>query len=136
MYLKDYNLNFLYDYPKKKDNKFEMINPNNLDDSKKLSAVSDVMFKTLFFNENRLKYSSKLLSFLVDASYEELCENLKLDKESLDKNNYYEKGQTVDYVARIKDTFLNIELNNSSDPTVMKRNILSQEFIESILKKY
>ncbi len=122
--LRDYNIDYLYDKKLKKEGRIELINPKDIGDNNKLSIVSDTMFKTMFFNEDRIKYSSKLLSYFVDVSYEELCKNLKLSKELLDKDNYYEKGQRVDYVGRIKDTYLNIEVNNSTDPDVMRRNVL------------
>ena len=124
MILKDYPMDLLYTHRKRSDNKIELIDPKELNDDKKISIVSDSFFKTMLFNEDRIKYSSKLFSYFVDASYEELCENLTLVKDELDKNTYYDKGQRVDYVGKVGDTFLNLEVNNCSDEDVMKRNIL------------
>ena len=82
------------------------------------------MFKTMLFSNERLKYSCKLLSELLDISYEELLENLKLDKNALDKLKKKDKNQNVDYVGKIYDTYINIEMTNSKDEKYMKRNLL------------
>ena len=47
-----------------------------LEEGEKISILSDSMFKTMFQNENRLKYSCKFLSYFLDATYEELLDNI------------------------------------------------------------
>ena len=124
--LRDYPMDLLYEHKLVKTNKVELIDPKEVkkDDNKKIPIVSNSMFKTMFFNESRIKYSSKLISYFVNESFEELCSNLKLVKDELDKNVYSDKEQRVDYVGKFNDTYLNIEVNNCSDEEVMKRNIL------------
>ena len=81
------------------------------------------MFHTMFFNEKRLKYSAKLISYYLDVSYEKLLNNMILSKSEIDKNKNSSKEYRSDYVATIDDTRINIEVNNNSDEVVMKRNI-------------
>ena len=89
--LRDYDIDYLYSHPKKNINRVELIAPDKLTKDKKIPIVSNTMFKTMFFNEKRIKYSSKLLSYLVDVSFEDLCKSLTLVKDELDKSNYYDK---------------------------------------------
>ncbi len=123
--LKNYKLDLLYNHSHKKDNKIKMIRPDEIGKGQKISIVNDGMFHSLLFNESRLKYSAKLLSFLIDASYEELNKNLKLDKESIDKEKESDKSSRVDYVGKINDTYLCIEMNTCQDEKYMKRNLLN-----------
>jgi len=81
------------------------------------------MFKTMFFNENRLKYSTKFLSYYLDISYEELLKNIKLNKNEHDKNKERDKGEKSDYVATINDSILNIEVNNNRNSVILERNM-------------
>lgn len=81
------------------------------------------MFKTMFFNENRLKYSAKFLSYYLDVSYEELLKNIKLSKNEHDKKKVKDKGERSDYVASVGDTFFNIEVNNNSSSETLERNM-------------
>ncbi len=56
----------------------------------------------MFQNENRIKYSCKLLSYYLNISYKELLENLRLSENELDKE--YEKDVSLrcDYVTNIR----------------------------------
>lgn len=85
--------------------------------------MSDTMFKTMFFNQNRIKYSCKLFSYFLEVSYEELLKNLKLVKNELDKERKSTKGERCDYVALVNNTYLNIEVNNNSNENIMYRNV-------------
>ena len=94
-----------------------------LEEGEKVSILSDSMFKTMFQNENRLKYSCKFLSYFLDATYEELLNNIHLAKNESDKKKEKDKGERCDYVANIKGTYVNIEVNNNSSLETMERNI-------------
>jgi len=94
-----------------------------LEKGEKPSILSDTMFKTMFFNENRLKYSAKFLSYYLDISYEELLKNIKLNKNEHDKNKELDKGEKSDYVATINDSILNIEVNNNRNSVILERNM-------------
>lgn len=89
----------------------------------KASIMSDVMFKTMFQNNNRLKYSARLLSYYLDISEEYLLKNIRLVKNELDKKNKDEKGERCDYVAEVNGTTINIEVNNNSKVEIMERNM-------------
>ena len=103
-----------------------------IEEGEKVSLLSDSMFKTMFQNENRLKYSCKFLSLFLDATYEELLNNIQLAKNEVDKKHERDKGERCDYVAAIKGTYVNIEVNNNSSLEVMERNI---EYITKLYAK-
>lgn len=96
----------------------------------KISLLYDPMFKTMFMNEKRLKYSCKLFSYFLNVSYETLLKNLKLGKNELDKHKEKSKGERADYVAVINGTYLNLEINNNDKPYIMKRK---QEYALSVV---
>ncbi len=89
--------------------------------------MSDTLFHTIFYNENRLKYSVKFISYFLDISYEELLENIRLSKGELDKEKHNNKEYRSDYVAGIDDARINIEVNNNSNSNsnmkYLKRNM-------------
>lgn len=89
----------------------------------KISILSDSMFKTMFYNENRMKYACKFLSYFLDISYEELLHNLKLGKNELDKKKETSKGERSDYVAEFGDVCINIEVNCNDSVETMERNM-------------
>ena len=96
---------------------------NKLEEGKKISIFSDSMFKTMLQNENRLKYSAKLLSYYLEIEYEDLLKNIRLSKNELDKKKKREKGERCDYVANINGSVANIEVNNNSKVETLERNI-------------
>ena len=75
--IRNYNNKCLYDYEVSHENIIEI---KKLKEGEKASIVSDTMFRTMFQNENRIKYSVKLLSYILDISYEKLLKKLKLYK--------------------------------------------------------
>ena len=89
----------------------------------KVSLMSDAMMKAMFQNESRIKYSAKLLSYFINVSYEELLKNMHLDKNELDKDKEFSKGERADFVADIGDAKISIEVNNNSGAEIMERNI-------------
>lgn len=94
-----------------------------LKEGEKPSILSDSMFKAMFFNENRIKYSVKFLSYYLDIGYEELLENIHLSKNELDKFKEKDKGERSDYIAIIKDSIINIEVNNNENSEILERNM-------------
>lgn len=60
----------------------------------KISILSDTMFKTMFLNDKRLKYSCKFLSYYLDISYEELLAHICLIKNEVDKEKEKDKGES------------------------------------------
>lgn len=61
-------------------------------EGEKYTLLSDTMFKAMFQNEGRIKYSCKLLSYLFEVSYEELLKNIVLLKNEVDKEKKNDKG--------------------------------------------
>ena len=95
----------------------------DLGENEKPSILSNTMFKTMFYNSKRIKYSAKLLSYYLDISYEELLNNIKLVKSELDKEYNDSKEERSDYVAEINNSKINIEINNNSSIEAMERNM-------------
>ena len=118
--LREYPMRRLYD---DKISKSYAIELGPLQEGEKISLMSDSMFKTMFFNQNRIKYSCKFLSYFLDVSYEELLQNIRLIKNELDKKNENDKGERCDYVATMEDSILNIEINCNTRAYIMERNI-------------
>ena len=89
----------------------------------KISILSDSMLKTMFQNENRIKYSAWLLAYYLDIPYDKLLKNIHLSKNELDKEKDNYKGEKCDYVALIDNSFVNIEVNNNGNEKMLERNI-------------
>ena len=70
--VKEKDLKHLHDLELSYDGKVEL---TKIKKGEKISILSDSMMKTMLQNENRLKYSAKLLSYFLDVSYEELNGN-------------------------------------------------------------
>ena len=92
-------------------------------EGEKISILSDSMMKTMFQNENRLKYSAKLLSYYLDISFEELLQNIHLSKNELDKEKEKDLNRRGDYVALIHGSSVNIEVNNNGSLETLERNM-------------
>ena len=107
--IKDFDCISLDDLTESKEN---AIRQTTIDSTKKMSVISDVMWKTMFQNTNRLKYSCKLISYFVDISYEYLLDHLKLASNEFNKDKIFTKSQRGDYVADINGSKINIEVNN------------------------
>ncbi len=118
--LRNYKYNSLYDF---KVTKKDAVEISKLKPGEKPSILSDTMFKTIFYNDNRLKYSAKFLSYYLDIEYEKLLKSMKLSKGELDKGKERTKAQICDYVAIVNDTKINIEINNNSSKEVLERNM-------------
>ncbi len=97
---------------------FERIKKGN-----KASILADTMFKAIFQNENRMKYSCKLISYFVDINYEELLKKIKLVKSELNMEDIKVKNERCDYVAEVDDSLINIEVNNNNSLMTMERNL-------------
>ena len=61
--IRNFNPKCVYDYTVSDENIVEI---KKLKKGERASIVSDTMFKTMFQNENRIKYSARLLSCILD----------------------------------------------------------------------
>ena len=89
----------------------------------KISILSDSMMKTMFQNENRIKYSAKLISYFIDVDFEYLLKNIHLVKNELDKEKDKDINRRSDYVADIDGDYINIEVNNNGNLYTLERNM-------------
>lgn len=118
--LKGMDKTILYQYPIDKTYSIHLKERKN---GTKISILSDTMFKAMFYDENRIKYSCKFLSYFLNITYEQLLSTLKLSKNELDKGKEKSKGERSDYVARIGNSFANIEVNCNDSIQTMERNM-------------
>ena len=118
--IKDYKMLKLYDMEESLKDRIPL---DSLKEGEKISILSDSMMKTMFQNEERIKYSVKLLSYFLDISYEELLKNTVLVKNELDKKNEPLKSRRADYVANINGSIINIEVNNNGSLETLERNM-------------
>lgn len=65
--LKGMDKTILYQYPI---DKTYSIHLKERKKGTKISILSDTMFKAMFYNENRIKYSCKFLSYFLNITYE------------------------------------------------------------------
>ncbi len=117
------NLDCIENYTVVKSDKKLILKLRELGEGEKVSIISDVMFKTMFQNSKRIKYSAKLISYFIDVSYEKLLNNLRLVQNDFDNEKYYSKGERGDYVAEIDGTHINIEINNNFKDYTFERNL-------------
>ena len=121
------NLPTITDYPRSKEGRITL---KEIGVGEKPSIISDVFFKTMFKNGNRIKYSAKFISYFVNISYDVLKEKLKLVSEELDKEKLTNKSERCDYIAELDGVFYNIEVNNNPEAYTFERNL------EYTLKQY
>ncbi len=98
-----------------------------LEESKKIekaSIFSDTMFKAMFQNDGRIKYSCKLISYFVDISYEQLLKSLHFTKNEIGKYFQRDKGCRGDYFAEFEGNKINIEVNAHASVKTLERNVL------------
>ena len=121
--IRNYNKTNLYDLERSKDFVLKLKKLEDMGENEKPSILSNTMFKTMFYNSKRLKYSVKFISYYLDISYEELIKNIRLVKSELDKESNDMKEERSDYVAEINNSKINIEVNNTNSVEVMERNL-------------
>lgn len=102
----------LMDYKVCYDDSIKFKRSYELSEDERISLVSDNMFKVMFLNESRKKYPCKLLSYFLNVDYDCLIENLEYYKNDISRNNLSSKGEVADFVAKIGNTFISIEMNN------------------------
>ncbi len=114
LYLKEeLNKKSLLEYPITLENR--IINKRKrieeVEENEQVSIVSDSMFKTMLNNEKRIEFPCKLLSNLLDISYEELLESLTLSKNEFDKDSIESKGERGEFLAKVGENYISIEMN-------------------------
>ena len=89
----------------------------------RIPLVSDVMFRTMFFNENRKKYGCYLIALLLKLDFDEVYKNTVLVKPTLDEEMAEKSRKTVDYLCRIDGVLINIEMNKNKTKSNLERNL-------------
>ena len=89
----------------------------------KIPIVSDAMFRTMFYNESRKKYGCYLIALLLKQDFNEIYNNTTLIKANIDEAKENKTRKTVDYLCRIDDVVVNVEMNRNSSKTSLARNL-------------
>ena len=97
--------------------------PEKADGKVFLPAVSDIMFRVMFNNSKRKKYVSYLLSLILNKDFNEILNSIEFEKDNLDKDNYFTKGETVDFICKIEGIYYGIEMNCNPNISALERNI-------------
>ena len=89
----------------------------------KIPIISDTMFKTMINNTDRKQYASLLISIVLKKDYKEIYDNIEFIKGTLDKEREIEKGREVDFICKVDNEYVGIEMNNNFSKSALERNI-------------
>ena len=89
----------------------------------KIPIISDTMFETMINNESRKKYAVLIIASVLKRDYYEIYDSIEYVKNKLDKQLDIEKGREVDFICKLKDEYIGIEMNNNYSKEAFERNI-------------
>ena len=89
----------------------------------KIPIVSDSMFHTMINNENRKQYASYFFAHFLNKDYEEIYKTIKFVKTELDKEINNEREKRVDFICKLDNEYVLLEMNNRSSSSVLERNL-------------
>ena len=81
------------------------------------------MFHTMINNENRKQYASYFFANFLNKDYEEIYKTLKFVKTELDKDIDSEREKRVDFICKLDNEYVLLEMNNRSSSSVLERNL-------------
>ena len=110
----------ILDRPMSEQNAYEL---EDRYDGYKIPMVSDAMFRTMFYNESRKKYGCYLIALLLKKDFNEIYNNTTLIKANVDEEKENKSRKTVDYLCRIDDVVVNVEMNKNASKTSLARNL-------------
>lgn len=89
----------------------------------KIPIISDTMFETMINNESRKKYAVLIIASVLKRDYDEIYDSIEYVKNKLDKQLDIEKRREVDFICKLKDEYIGIEMNNNYSKESYERNI-------------
>lgn len=90
----------------------------------KIPIVSNTMFNTMINNTKRKKYAAYLISLVLELDYQKVYDGLEFQKEGIDREKEIHQGKTVDFICKIDNEIICIEMNNNLSSTKpLSRNI-------------
>lgn len=89
----------------------------------KIPIISDTMFETMINNESRKKYAVLIIASVLKRDYYEIYDSIEYVKNKLDKQLDIEKRREVDFICKLKDEYIGIEMNNNYSKEAYERNI-------------
>lgn len=90
----------------------------------KIPIVSDSMFHTMISNENRKQYVSYFFASLLNKDYDEIYNSIKFVKTELDKDIDNEGSKRVDFICKIDNEYVLLEMNNKPSRVILERNFM------------
>jgi len=84
---------------------------------------SNTMFDAMFNNTSRIKYPAYFISLLFNLDKEEVLNNIELVKNKINIDNINDSKKTVDFVCKLDDEYINIEVNNYNSIGALERNL-------------
>ena len=89
----------------------------------KIPIVSDSMFHTMINNENWKQYASYFFANFLNKDYEEIYKTIKFVKTELDKDIDSEREKRVDFICKLDNEYVLLEMNNRSCSSFLERNL-------------
>lgn len=89
----------------------------------KIPIISDTMFETMINNESRKKYAVLIIASVLKKDYDEIYDSIEYVKNKSDKQLDIEKRREVDFICKLKDEYIGIEMNNNYSKESYERNI-------------
>ena len=78
----------------------------------------------LLTNENRKQYASYFFAHFLGKDYDEIYNSIKFVKTELDKDIDSERAKRVDFICKLDNEYVLLEMNNKSSASVLERNIM------------
>jgi len=85
--------------------------------------VSDTMFHCMFNNSKRKKYAAYFISLVLNLPFKEVNDSLVYINNKVDLESVKDPKKCVDFLCKIDDEYIGIEMNNNPSMASLERNI-------------
>ncbi len=89
----------------------------------RIPIVSDVMFNTMINNSERIKYAAYIIALSLNISYDEVMSSISMVNNNLDHDKIKDPRRTVDFLCKVNDEYVGIEMNNYDSKEALERNL-------------
>ena len=101
-------------------NKYKM---ENKTEDTTIPFYSNTMFSAMFNNTSRIKYPAYFISLLFNLDQDKVLNNITLVKNKINIDNINDSKKTVDFVCKLDEEYINIEVNNYNSVGALERNL-------------
>ncbi len=113
-------LDILYSLELNTKDSFKKLEEN--EKGKMMPIITNLAFNTLINNESRIKYAAYIIALVLNEDYEEVLNNLTIEKPTIDKITNNEAEKRLDCLCKYHDTWIDIEMNGQPDKSRLNRN--------------